>query len=60
MAKLNQTDLLFLKELVEAGKIVPVIDRRYTLSEVPEAVRYLEYGHAAGKVVITAAHNDKT
>jgi len=53
MAKLNQKDLDFLKELVEAGKIVPVIDRRYPLSETADAIRYLEEGHAQGKVVIT-------
>ncbi len=53
MAKLNQKDLDFLKELVEAGKIVPVIDRRYPLSQTAEAIRYLEEGHAQGKVVIT-------
>jgi NADPH:quinone reductase-like Zn-dependent oxidoreductase len=41
------------KELIEAKKITPVIDRCYTLSEVPEAIRYLEEGHARGKVVIT-------
>ncbi len=41
------------KELLEAGKVVPVIDRTYPLSEVPEAMRYLEAGHAKGKVVIT-------
>jgi NADPH:quinone reductase-like Zn-dependent oxidoreductase len=52
-AKLNQNDLDFLKSLLEAGKIVPVIDRRYPLSEVPEALRYLEEGHAKGKIVIT-------
>jgi NADPH:quinone reductase-like Zn-dependent oxidoreductase len=52
-AKLNQKDLDFLKGLLEAGKIVPVIDRRYPLSEVPQALRYLEEGHAQGKVVIT-------
>ena len=46
-------DLAFMKELLEAGKVVPVIDRRYPLSEVPEAIRYLEEGHAQGKVVIT-------
>jgi NADPH:quinone reductase-like Zn-dependent oxidoreductase len=40
-------------ELFEAGKVVPVIDRRYTLSEVAEAIRYLEAGHARGKVIIT-------
>ena len=53
MAKPNKKDLVFIKELLEAGKVVPVIDRRYTLSEVPEAIRYLEEGHARGKVVIT-------
>ena len=52
-AKPNKKDLLFIKDLLEAGKVVPVIDRRYTLREVPEAIRYLEAGHAKGKVVIT-------
>ncbi|UCD63980.1 MAG: NAD(P)-dependent alcohol dehydrogenase [Candidatus Zixiibacteriota bacterium] len=51
----NTEDLLFVKGLLEAGKIVPVIDRRYPLSEVAEALRYLEQGHARGKVVITVA-----
>ncbi len=51
--KPNQKDLLFLKELLESGKIRPVIDRRYPLSEVPEAIRYIETGHAKGKVVIS-------
>ena len=49
----NQEDLVFIKALLEAGKVVPVIDRRYALREVPEAIRYLEEGHANGKVVIT-------
>jgi NADPH:quinone reductase-like Zn-dependent oxidoreductase len=52
--------LVFLKELLEAGKVVPVIDRRYPLSEVPEAVRYYGEGHSQGKVVISVAHNNKT
>jgi NADPH:quinone reductase-like Zn-dependent oxidoreductase len=48
----NQKDLVFMTELCEAGKIVPVIDRRYPLSEVPEALRYVGEGRAKGKVVI--------
>jgi NADPH:quinone reductase-like Zn-dependent oxidoreductase len=49
----NYEDLLVLKELVESGKVTPVIDRTYPLAEVPEAMRYLEGGHAKGKVLIT-------
>jgi len=56
----KKEDLAFLAELFETGKVVPIIDRRYPLNEVPEAVRYLEGGHALGKVVINVAHNDKT
>jgi NADPH:quinone reductase-like Zn-dependent oxidoreductase len=56
----NQKDYDFLIELFEAGKVVPVIDRRYPLSDVPEAIRYLEEGHVLGKVVITVEHNNKT
>ena len=52
VAKPSQKDLMILKELLEAGKIVPVIDRQYPLIEVPEALRYLEEGHARGKVII--------
>ncbi len=58
--KLDQKDYVFLIELLEAGKVVPVIDRRYPLSEVPEALRYYGEGHARGKVVITVEHNNKT
>src|SRR3989454_2374229 len=53
LAKPNQKDLVFVKELLEAGKVVPVIDRRYPLSETAEAIRYLEKRHARGKVIIT-------
>jgi NADPH:quinone reductase-like Zn-dependent oxidoreductase len=56
IAKINRRDLLLLKDLLEAGKIVPVIDRRYPLGEVAEALRYREEGHARGKVVITIRH----
>ncbi len=49
-----------MKELLEAGKVVSVIDRRYPLSEVPDALQYLEEGHAQGKVVITVEHNNKS
>ena len=52
MANVKQSDLAFLKGLLEAGKIVTVIDRKYSLSETPEAIRYVEEGHALGKVVI--------
>jgi NADPH:quinone reductase-like Zn-dependent oxidoreductase len=53
IAKINTKDLVFLKDLLEAGKVVPVMDRRYLLSDAAKAVRYLEEGHAQGKVVIT-------
>jgi NADPH:quinone reductase-like Zn-dependent oxidoreductase len=49
----NHEDMLVLKELIEAGKVTPIVDRIYPLSEVPEAIRYLEEGHTRGKVVIT-------
>ncbi|MCH7584113.1 MAG: NAD(P)-dependent alcohol dehydrogenase [Acidobacteria bacterium] len=52
-AKPNKEELLRLKELLETGKLSPVIDRRYGLDEVPEAMRYLEEGHAQGKIVIS-------
>jgi NADPH:quinone reductase-like Zn-dependent oxidoreductase len=51
--KPNKKDLILINELFEAGKVVPIIDRRYPLSEVPEALRYLGEGHAQGKLVIT-------
>lgn len=52
VARVNTEELTALKELIEANKVTPVIDRRYTLSQVPEAIRYLKQGHARGKVVI--------
>jgi NADPH:quinone reductase-like Zn-dependent oxidoreductase len=54
-AKPIQKDLAYLKGLLEEGKIVPVIDRRYPLGEAAEALRYLGEGHARGKVVITVS-----
>ena len=51
--KSNQQEMRFIKELLETGKIRPIIDRRYPLSELPEAIRYVAAGHASGKVVIT-------
>jgi NADPH:quinone reductase-like Zn-dependent oxidoreductase len=56
IAKLNQKDFVFLKELLEAGRIAPVIDKRFPLSDVAGAIRYLEEGHAQGKIVITVDH----
>jgi NADPH:quinone reductase-like Zn-dependent oxidoreductase len=53
LAQIKKPDLVVLKELIEAGKVTPVIDRTYPLSDTPEAIRYLEAGHARGKVVIT-------
>jgi len=58
--KPNATDLDFVKTLIETGKIEPVIDKRYPLSAVPEAIRYFGEGHAKGKVVITVIQNNKT
>ena len=59
-ANINQKDLVFLKDLLEARKVVPVIDRRYPLSSAAEALAYLEEGHAQGKVLITIGHGSNT
>jgi NADPH:quinone reductase-like Zn-dependent oxidoreductase len=53
LADVNQKDLTFLADLMATGKVKPVIDRTYTLSQTADALRYLEKGHARGKVVIT-------
>ncbi len=58
MAKPNSSDLLFMKDLIESGKVVPVIDRCYPLSDTADALRYLGAGHARGKVIITIAQNN--
>jgi NADPH:quinone reductase-like Zn-dependent oxidoreductase len=52
MAKLDQADLATMRDLVQSAKVTPVIDRRYPLTQLPEAIRYLEQGHARGKVTI--------
>jgi NADPH:quinone reductase-like Zn-dependent oxidoreductase len=59
IARLNREDLTVMRELMEAGKVTPIIDRRYSLSETPEAMRYLEERHARGKVVITLDNTTK-
>ncbi|RPI93793.1 MAG: NAD(P)-dependent alcohol dehydrogenase [Chloroflexi bacterium] len=59
IANLNKEDLVVMQELLEAGKVTPVIDKRYELSELPEAMRYLGEGHARGKVVITVENQGK-
>lgn len=60
IAKLNKVDLLRLKDMLEANQIAPVIDRRYPLDDVAAALRYLEQGHAQGKVVITVGTSNQS
>jgi NADPH:quinone reductase-like Zn-dependent oxidoreductase len=55
MARPNQQDLVVLKELLETGKIVSVIDRKYSLADVPAAISYLLGGHSSGKVIIAVS-----
>ncbi|MFA4907253.1 MAG: NAD(P)-dependent alcohol dehydrogenase [archaeon] len=59
IANINQKDLLFIKELLEAGKVKSIIDKCYPLHETADAIRYLEEGHARGKVVISVDYNKK-
>ena len=60
LAKPNKEDLRIMHELMKEGKVRPVVDKHYRLSEVGEAIRYLEQKHARGKVVITVASHNKT
>ena len=57
LAEMNKKDLNILEDLIQAGKVKPVIDRTYTFNQLPEAMRYLEEGHARGKVVVTVGDN---
>src|SRR5208337_3559453 len=57
IARPNQEDLTIISELMATGKVTPVIDKRYKLNEVPAAIRYLEQGHARGKLVISMESN---
>lgn len=58
LAQMDQADLVTLGELVDAGRLTPVIDRVYPMQQLPQAIRYLEEGHARGKVVVTISESD--
>ncbi len=60
IAKSTQEDLIFLKGLIEAGKVRSVVDKQYPLSETAQAMRYLKEGHARGKVIIAVDHSNHT
>ena len=53
LAQQNKADLTVLHELIETGKVTPVVDRAYPLAQAADAIRYLEQGHAKGKVIVT-------
>jgi len=60
LAEIRQDDLTKMSELMQAGKVTPVIDRTYPLSQIREAMKYLEAGHARGKVILTVEQENKT
>jgi NADPH:quinone reductase-like Zn-dependent oxidoreductase len=60
IAKVNKEDLATVGELIATGTLTPVIDKRYKLSDTPEAFRYMEQGHARGKVIISVEDSDRT
>jgi len=60
LTHMSKDDLMVIRDLLETGKVAPVIDRTYRLSDVPEAIRYVEEGHARGKVVVTMEHGCET
>ena len=60
ITKITKEDLTVMRDLMEARKVTPVIERRYRLSEVPEAIRYLATGHARAKLIISLEYNNKT
>jgi NADPH:quinone reductase-like Zn-dependent oxidoreductase len=60
LAEIRQDDLTKMSDLMQAGKVTPVIDRTYPLSQIREAMKYLEAGHARGKVILTVEQENKT
>jgi len=60
LAEIRQDDLIKMSDLMQAGKVTPVIDRTYPLSQIREAMKYLEAGHARGKVILTVEQENKT